>query len=203
MTTDDELLRHQAALQAEAEAVHADLGLDTGLGALGTPVRVGSSALGLMVRRDLDVTVVCPRLDQAVHERVAALGARLALHRRVRQVRLRNDTGAWNEDPDAYPDGLYLGLSYRSPAEGSREGRDWTLDLWFVDDPARQPDLAHLRDLPPRLTPGARAAILRIKHAWAQSPDYGRTVRGWDVYRAVLEDGVRTPEEFGRRRAGA
>ncbi|MFI9298801.1 hypothetical protein ACIG0C_05255 [Kitasatospora aureofaciens] len=29
MTTDEELLRHQAALQAEADAVHADLGLET------------------------------------------------------------------------------------------------------------------------------------------------------------------------------
>ncbi|MEU4300847.1 hypothetical protein [Kitasatospora aureofaciens] len=156
MTTDEELLRHQAALQAEADAVHADLGLDTRLGALGTPVRVGGSALGLMVRRDLDVTVVCPRLDTAAHERVAALGARLAVHERVRQVRLRNDTGAWNEDPDAYPDGLYLGPSYRSPASHSPcppEGRDWTLDLWFVDDPARQPDLAHLRELPPTADP--------------------------------------------------
>ncbi|MFI9158933.1 hypothetical protein [Kitasatospora aureofaciens] len=206
MTTDEELLRHQAALQAEADAVHADLGLDARLGALGTPVRVGGSALGLMVRRDLDVTVVCPRLDTAAHERVAALGARLAVHERVRQVRLRNDTGAWNEDPDAYPDGLYLGLSYRSPASHSHcppEDRDWTLDLWFVDDPARQPDLAHLRDLPPRLTPQARTAILRIKHAWAHSPDYGRTVRSWDVYRAVLDGGVRTPEEFERHRRGA
>ncbi|MFJ9844129.1 hypothetical protein ACIRYZ_27460 [Kitasatospora sp. NPDC101155] len=205
-TTDDDLLRRQAELRAEADAVNADLGLDALLGALGTPVRVGSSALGLMVRRDLDVTVVCPRLDASVHERVAALGARLALHERVRQVRFRNDTGAWNADPGAYPDGLYLGLSYRSPQGRSPGGRspagnDWTLDLWFVDDPDRQPDLAHLRELPPRLTPQTRAAILRIKHAWAQSPEYGRSVRGWDVYRAVLEDGVRSPEEFERRRS--
>ncbi|MEU4115478.1 hypothetical protein AB0F71_13395 [Kitasatospora sp. NPDC028055] len=195
--TDDELLDRQRALQAEADAVHADLGLDALLGALGTPVRVGSSALGLMVRRDLDVTVVCPRLDASVHERVAAAGARLALHERVRQVRLRNDTGAWNEDPAAYPDGLYLGLDHRCPA-----GYDWTLDLWFVDDPDRQPDLAHLRDLPPRLTRQARTAILRIKHAWADRPEYGRSVRSWGIYRAVLDEGVRTPEEFERHRAG-
>ncbi|MFJ9776775.1 hypothetical protein ACIRVF_37015 [Kitasatospora sp. NPDC101157] len=208
MTTDDELLRRQGALQAEADAVHADLDLDERLGALGTPVRVGSSALGLMVRRDLDVTVVCPRLDRAARERVAALGAGLALHERVRQVRWRNDTGAWNEDPGAYPDGLYLGLSYRARAAGARghcpEGpREWTLDLWFVDDPARQPDLAHLRELPPRLTAQARTAILRIKHAVADSPETGRAVRSWEVYRAVLDEGVRTPEEFARRRAGA
>lgn len=200
--TDDELLDQQRALQAEADEVHADLGLDALLGALGTPVRVGSSALGLMVRRDLDVTVVCPRLDASAHERVAAAGARLALHERVWQVRFRNDTGVWNEEPYDYPDGLYLGLNYRSPAGVSQGSRSWTVDLWFVDDPARQPDLAHLHDLPPRLTEQTRMAILRIKDAYAGSPEYGRGVRSWEVYRAVLDEGVRTPEEFERHRTG-
>ncbi|MER7754405.1 hypothetical protein [Kitasatospora sp. NPDC097643] len=194
MTTND-LLRRQDELQAEAGVVHADLGLAALLGGVGDPVRVGSAALGLMVRRDLDVTVVCPRLDAAVHRSVVAIGGQLALHGRVRQVRLRNDTGAWNSAPEAYPDGLYLGLDYRCP-----RGHDWTLDLWFVDEPARQPDLAHLRDLPPRLTPPAREAILRIKHVWAERPEYGRSVRSWDVYRAVLDGGVRTPAEFDQWR---
>lgn len=189
MTT-HQLLRQQDELQAEADEVGKDLDLDESLGRLGDPVRVGSSALGLMVRRDLDVTVVCPRLDAGVHEAVAGTGARLALHERVRQVRLRNDTGAWNTDP-GYPDGLYLGLDYRSP-----RGHRWSLDIWFVDEPDRQPDLTHLRTLPPRLTPEAREAILLIKHAWADSPEYGRGVRSWDVYRSVLDDGVRTVAGF-------
>jgi hypothetical protein len=46
---------------------------------------------------------------------VVAVGARLATHPRIRQVVSRNDTGKWNTDP-AYPDGLYLGLSYRDRA---------------------------------------------------------------------------------------
>jgi hypothetical protein len=123
-------------------------------------------------------------------EAVAQTGARLAVHPRVRQVQFRDDTGVWNTDP-AYPDGLYLGLGYRSP-----QGRDWTLDIWFVDEPERQPDLTHLQAIPPRLTPDLRAAILQIKDAWADSPEYGRSVRSYDVYRSVLDDGVRTPEQF-------
>ncbi|GII25086.1 hypothetical protein Pme01_46830 [Planosporangium mesophilum] len=189
MTT-DELLRQQDELRAEADAISADLHLDELLPAVGDPVRVGSAALGLMVRRDLDVTVVCPALDAATTGAVAQIGARLAVHPRVRQVQFRDDTGVWNTDP-AYPDGLYLGLRYRSP-----QGRDWTLDIWFVDEPERQPDLAHLRVIPPRLTLDLRVAILRIKEAWADSPEYGRTVRSYDVYRSVLDDGVRTPEQF-------
>ncbi|HYN93249.1 MAG TPA: hypothetical protein VES42_05330 [Pilimelia sp.] len=192
MGTNVDLARRQAELQAEAGAVDADLGLTGRLAAVGEPVRVGSAALGLMVRADLDVTVVCPTLAAGTAEAVAQLGARLAVHPRVRQVQLRDDTGDWNTDP-GYPDGLYLGVQYRSP-----QGRDWTLDIWFVDEPDRQPDLAHLRSLPPRLTPDARAAILAIKDGWADRGD----VRSVQVYTAVLDHGVRTPEQFAGWLAG-
>ena len=190
MTTRGDLLKQQEELQAEAGAVGADLRLDEVLSAVGKPVRVGSAALGVMVRRDLDITVVCPALDAALWRDVAQIGAGLAVHARVRQVQFRNDTGAWNIDP-GYPDGLYLGAGYRSA-----RGTDWNLDIWFVDQPEGQPDLAHLKSLPARLTPGARIAILRIKHALADSQETGRRVPSYHVYQAVLDDGVRTLEEF-------
>jgi hypothetical protein len=42
--------------------------------------------------------------------------------------------------------GWYLNVEYH------RIGAEpWFLDLRFVDDPVRQPDLAHRRDLTPRL----------------------------------------------------
>jgi hypothetical protein len=182
-----DLLRQQDALQAEAAVVAGDLQLDALLGPIGQPVRVGSAALGLMVWPDLDITVVCTAL--AV-EPVAAVGARLAAHPRVWQVTFRNDSGAWLTNP-AYPDGLYLGVRYRSPA-----GRDWKLDIWFVDAPERQPDLAHLRSMPAQLSPATRAAILLVKSAWAARPEYGTQVKSVDIYTAVLQDGVRTREDF-------
>lgn len=190
VTSTEELLRKQDALRSAADAVGADLRLDELLSAVGRPVRVGSYALGLMVRRDLDVTVICPKLDPRTLEAVAGIGARLAQHLRVRQVRFRDDTGEWNTDPD-YPDGLYLGVDCRSV-----RGQDWNLDIWFVDEPDRQPDLAHLEALPARLAPDTRAAILGIKQAWADRAEYGSSVKSVDVYRSVLDGGVRTPEQF-------
>ncbi|MEV8108813.1 hypothetical protein AB0Q97_42300, partial [Streptomyces sp. NPDC088135] len=127
MTSTEELLRKQDALRSAADAVGADLRLDELLSAVGRPVRVGSYALGLMVRRDLDVTVICPKLDPRTLEAVAGIGARLAQHQRVRQVRFRDDTGEWNTGPD-YPDGLYLGVDCRSA-----RGQDWNLDIWPQD----------------------------------------------------------------------
>jgi hypothetical protein len=182
-----ELLRQQAELQAEADGVEVDLQLAALLEPLGEPVRVGSAALGLMVWRDLDLTVVCKELAL---EAVAAVGAHLAAHARVRQVTFRNDTGHWNTNP-SYPDGLYLGVEYRSPAR-----HDWKLDIWFVDQPDRQPDLAHLRWIPAQLCPETREAILLIKSGWASRPDYGKRVTSVDIYTAVLTGRVRTREDF-------
>lgn len=182
-----ELFRRQDELQAEALLVREDLRLDEQLSAIGTVVPVGSAALGLMVWRDLDITVICGRLDVA---EVAQAGASLALHDRVNQVLFRNDTGTWNIDP-GYPDGLYLGPRYRTPA-----GDGWNVDIWFVDEPDRQPDLAHVSSLPARLSEVTRASILRVKHDWAAKPEYGKSITSYDIYRAVLDDGVRTPAGF-------
>ena len=178
---DDELLVRQRALQAEADAVLDRLELLPALTTIGRPVRTGSSALGLMVWRDLDLTVVCDQLDA---EAVAALGGRLALHPYVREVTYRNDSGDWNADPAAYPDGLYLRLKAGRP--------EWQLDVWFVDEPDRQPDLGHLESLAPRLTDEARLAILRVKDACWDKPGYS----SYDVYRAVLDHGVQNPEQY-------
>jgi hypothetical protein len=184
---DEQLLARQDRLQAEADLARADLRLDQALSEVGRPVLVGSAALGLMVRRDLDITVVAPVLEMNA---VWRLGARMATHPRVREVVFRNDTGSWNLDL-GYPDGLYLGLRYRSPT-----GKDWTIDLWFVDEPDRQPDLAHLRTLPGRLTPTTRAAIIRIKDSWWNHPKVQPSVSSHDIYSAVLDGDVRTVDQF-------
>jgi hypothetical protein len=183
-----ELLVRQRALQAEAEQVRARLGLDRVLGSVGQPVLVGSAALGLMVWRDVDITVVCQSLDKRP---VLAAATELAAHQDVKTMQFRDDSGRFNQDPQQYPDGLYIGLRFH-PAEMA----EWTLDLWFVDDPARQPDLAHLRALPERLTEDARLAILRIKTRWSARPEYGKSVRSWDIYTAVLDHNVRGTDEF-------
>jgi len=191
MTTNADLFRRERLLQGEAEAVLNDLDLTAALEAVGDPIRTGSSALGVMVKPDIDVTVACAVLDFATFDAVTQLATRLARHERVWQVTFRDDTGSWNAEPAKYPDGLYLQVRYRSAWP-----RDWSLDLWFVDQPERQPDLMHLRTLLPRLTDETRAAILRIKEAWTSRPEYGRSVNGTVIYLAVLDGGVRTLPDF-------
>jgi hypothetical protein len=186
--SDGEILARQAALQAEATAVLDDLDLLARIGAVGTPIRTGSSAYGLMVAPDIDVTTLCRVLDVVtLFDAIRPL----ASHDRVRRLSFRNDTGRWNTDP-AYPDGLYWMVEYIAEA-----GETWNLDLWFLREGTTQFDLEDLRALPPRLTPETRLAILRIKEAVRARPGADR-VRSHLVYEAVLDHGIRTPEAFAR-----
>ena len=183
----EQLISTQANLQSEASRVLEDLGLIARLSTAGEPVLVGSVAMGLMVWRDIDLTVLCPRLDL---DEVFALGAQIASHERVRGLQWRNDTGHWNQDPD-YPDGLFWGVEYRSEA-----GDSWELDVWFIHEDTRQPDMRHLESFLPRLDDETRLAILTIKDVWRRTPLYGREVSSYDCYTAVLDHGVRTVEDF-------
>lgn len=184
---ESKLLLQQKALQDEASEVADELRLYELLSQAGKPVRVGSSALGLMVWRDLDMTVICSRLNQQL---IAQIASELMLHAGVRELKFINDTGVYNTDP-AYPDGLYIGLKYKS-----QQGKEWKMDIWFVDEPERQPDLKHIVTMPEQLTQERREAILQIKSDWASRDEYGKTVRSFDIYTAVLEENIRTPEQF-------
>lgn len=185
--TGNELVTRQLELQHEANTVADELNIDELLSSAGEPVRVGSAALGLMVWRDLDITVVCSKLDIAA---VTQIASELIVRQGVRELRFLNDSGAWNTDPN-YPDGFYIGLKYKAG-----NGMDWTLDIWFVDEPDKQPDLKHIRTMPDRLTPELRESILSIKNFWASRVEYGNEVKSYDIYRAVLDDNVRTLMQF-------
>ena len=182
------ILDRQKQLQKEADEVVELLGLEPMLTRIGRPVRVGSSAMGLMVSRDIDITVICERLDADTLKGFSEIGAKLMqLDKHVVCVRFRNDTGPWNAAPGVYPDGLYLWLSLCTS-----DGCEWTVDIWVVDQPEKQPDLTHLRTLMPRITDEHREVILRIKQELVDRECCaGARVSSALVYDAVIDKGIR------------
>ncbi len=170
-----------------SEEIRKSLDLEKLLSSLGTPHLVGSAALDLMVWPDLDLTVVVKKIDICM---LYTAGMELAKHKNVRQMTFRNDTGKWNDDPVKYPDGIYWGIDYRD------NQYKWKLDIWFVEDESKQPDLRHLTEILPRLTQETREAIINIKKEWINRPEYGNKVTSYSIYIAVLDKGVRTIEDF-------
>jgi hypothetical protein len=180
--TPEELFAEQRRLQSEAASVIKDLKLLDLLDLAGVPRLVGSLATGLMVWRDIDCTVSCERLDIST---VMTIASRLLEHPKVVGLDVRKDTGDWNRDPATYPDGLLLEVDYRSD-------ESWELDIWFIDEPERQPDLGHVDWLRERLTDESRATILDLKRRMYGKPSYS----SYRIYEAVLEHGVETLAEY-------
>lgn len=184
----EELLRRQAALQAEAREVLADLALFDCLRTAGSVEQVGSSVSGLMAWRDLDLSVTGPGMTA---ERAWAAVRPLLIHPQVVQVLYRQETGERSPTGRAADERFYYVLRYLRG-----EAVEWKIDvsLWLLDGPrglAQQ-----LEELARRLTDETRLAILRIKERWHRLPGYPDEVGGVDIYEAVLDHGVRTPQEF-------
>jgi hypothetical protein len=184
------LLERQDALQAEANRLVELLELPAMLGRVGRFERLGSSVSGLMVWRDLDLGVSCGRLSP---ERAWETMVPLAAHPRTTRLSYRNEMGRL-APPELRGHGRY----YFVVRHQTETGEEWKIDvsLWSPESPPGP--LGHAEQMRRRLTPETRLAILWIKDTWYGVPSYPELVGGMDIYEAVLEHGVRTPEQFGR-----
>jgi hypothetical protein len=174
-----DLVVRQLALQARARDVLASVAR------LGPLSVTGSFVSGLMVWRDLDVMLLGGP-SYSPHDVLDLLH---------RAVDIPGMTGFHYADE-------------RGPCSPTGERRDeryhvpmtldgWRIDLsiWLYDDHAHV--TAWHEALRERLTDEQRLAILRIKDVWHRRPEYPDEVSGFEIYSAVLEHGVRTPDEFG------
>jgi hypothetical protein len=177
-----DLLGRQEQLQREAEGVVADLDLVALLGRIGRVRVIGSAASGLMVWRDLDISVH----TSATRDEVADVVRELVAHPEVADLHF---FGPHTPSGQAKDQRYYAVLHYR----------DWKVDLslWTGAGPSGGfSDAAALRG---RLDDETRLAILTIKDHWCRLDEYPDVVSGVDVYDAVLNHGVRTVEEFRAR----
>ena len=145
----------------------------------GSPVIVGAVRMGLVVALDIDVEIYSddPRIEHGFQ-----IMSELAVLPGVWKIRFSNElTG-----PDQ---GLYWQIRYRDQV-----GDVWKIDNWLI---ARDHPHAHWAEefadaMQKALTDQTRCAILEIKEALLGEAG----ARGIDIYRAVLEGGVRRPAEF-------
>jgi hypothetical protein len=187
---DQELLARQAALQVEGAEVLAGLDLGSLFGDIGPVLVVGSYVSGLMCWRDLDVVVLggvefSPANVLDLLKRVVELPGFAGLTYRDERGE-RCPTGEARDERYHVPFDLDVG-----------QGR-WRIDLSVFLRDLHDHVAAwheHVRDT---ITDQQRLAVLRIKDVWHRLPSYPDQVSGWEIYTAVLRDGVRTPEQFGR-----
>lgn len=183
--TVDELVVRQAWLQEQARALIEERKLLEIVAVVGTPTIVGSFRMGLMVWPDVDITVATagmPDLDKAL-EAVRRLMKEAGARRMTITDRRAKANGS-------LPAGIYLGPDLE------RDGLAWQIDIWLVEAADATERLAFADRTMGRLTPEHRRAILAIKQVAAASDVYHRGVSSVDIYTAVLDHGVATPDEF-------
>ena len=185
-----ELLARADALQAEAATVVADLGLLAQLGQYGEVVALGSSVSGLMTWRDIDFSVYTPGLTA---EGVWTVLRPYLIDERLEAFTFRSFAGTRNPTADTTQERYYVVLYVEAVP-----GAVWKIDisLWLNESKAFQG--VETEQIRRRLTAETRLAILWIKDVWRTKPEYPQVVGGVDIYRAVLDYGVRTPAEFDR-----
>ena len=186
LTTDQELLVRADSLMREAGIVLANLSLLERLTAAGRPIRIGSSAAGVMIVPDLDIGVLCANLDSA---RICETLQPLFDHPNVKRLNFIDERGMLQSMPGSENEGIYCGVRYLS------DGTAWKIDVWFFPENAPRPEFA-IRDRLLAASPEERLAILHIKDELMHQDRYGHDVHGIDVYRAVLDCGSRSIGEF-------
>lgn len=177
----DEVIRWGADRQVQAERIIRALDLPGRWSQYGEPIVVGAVAHGLVGKPDIDLEVFCerPRIEDGF-----AVVSALALQPGVWKVRFSNEL----DGPDC---GLYWQLRYRDPGSATQEV--WKIDMWLLGHDCPGPVARDLIEPMRRaLTTETRAAILAIKRDTLAELD----VHGIDVYRAVLDDGVRDTAHF-------
>jgi hypothetical protein len=185
---DNELDARQSALQAEAAVLLDELDRSKIFAEFAALEVMGSYISGLMCRRDLDVGVLVGA-DYAPGD-VLRLISRLVEFPGVIGFDYRD------ERADRSPTGLIKDERYHLPVLIERATGIWRLDLalWLHD--IHDNVTAWHQSLRNSITSEQRAAVLRIKDVWYELPSYPDQIGGFEVYTAVINDGVRTPEQF-------
>lgn len=180
---DNDLLKTSSEKREKALAILAELELMARWGRFGRPVLVGAVSYGLVMDADIDMEIYCENLRIA--DGFQVLGECAASCRRITNADFENHL----YDPDS---ALYWKLNYRDD-----NGLLWKIDMWSAPSDYPLPRSETIVEPMKRaLTDETRAAILRLKHARATND----TLKCFsiDLYRAVLDDGVRDEAGFAR-----
>lgn len=181
-----DLEKQNSIIVTEANGILYDGGLLGILGKYGSPSVTGSYILGLMAWRDLDIYL---ESNEMTVGRFFQLGADVASGMRPQRMNFRNEF--LGRTP-----GLPLGFYWGVYVSGAALPVEWKIDIWAIDSEQLKTFQKSMSDLKVRITDESRQAILEIKNQFWRHPEYHKKFASVDIYRAVLEENVRSVREF-------
>lgn len=181
----EDLLKRQNDLQKEAYEVLQELDLINILSIYGKPEIVGSLATGLMTWRDIDIEVIKEINEDKYWEIVRKL-----FHTpHYKRLFVANFLKSINPNT---PKGFHVCIE-----EYGKTDDRWNIDIWFFSprNPNEKNFNAWIKD---KITDENRPIILSIKNKISNNPKYKKEIFSIDVYKAVIENGVKNLDDFKR-----
>ncbi len=176
----EQILAESASRRAEAIEILSDLRLLDLWRRFGRPVLVGAVAYDLVLDCDIDIEVYCPSLK--IEDGFKVLSDLCQRSDIVKGCSFQNHLG----DQDR---ALYWQISI------VKDGTPWKVDMWSAPEDYPLPRSEHLvGPMIGALTEETKNAILSLK--WHKRIDQDIKCLSIDIYRAVMDGGVRTPSEL-------
>lgn len=170
-------------LQKEGYEILKEMKLMEYLANFGNPQIVGSLALGLMTWPDIDIELVKEIREDEYWKMVKYIFQQSNL----KGIFIMDYRSSLNPNT---PKGLYIGVRYYG-----KQKSPWKIDIWFL--PKRDPNVENLNEwIKNVLKDEHRLPILEIKHALSSHPKYTKEIFSVDIYRAVIERGIKNIEQF-------
>lgn len=181
------LLEESRSIKATADKILSESRLVETLSRYGTAKIAGSYALDVMLRPDIDLYVIAPTYEW---KDMKALMNELMDQRYFSEIAFLN----WIDFPAE--DRVSIRGYYFQPCRWVNDVF-WKLDVWLIT-----PEFDRGAELTSKFAkllavhPEKRENILIIKKAMCRDGKYEKGVDGQCIYKAVLEDGIETEEEF-------
>jgi hypothetical protein len=188
---ENSVIREAGGWRERADSLLERSGLEALLGQHGEVHFSGSYAYDLMMTPDIDIHVVIQGLTRESAVRVLSAAAASEQWATITFAD-RADDRFRPETFDGSPRGYYIGLA-TDVGEAT-----WRVDVWLLDAARYSGDTWGPRMA--AITDEERAAILTIKAARNQGNISATAV---EIYRAVLDEGLRTVEEVASKTSGS
>jgi hypothetical protein len=181
-------LENSKVLCKTAKAIINETHVIDSLLELGKVEIIGSLRLEVMYRRDIDLFVLSNVIDKAQAQEITKKFIESGLFQTVGFA----DYQTFPEDD--MPLGFYWELIV------IKDGEKWKLDVWYLkpDEKYTHMVLDAINTFEPLLStyPEKKETILKIKEAYFNGTKYKDNVKSLDIYKAVLEGGINSVEEF-------
>jgi len=184
----NDLIKNSQDLYEEASKILEKTKVVEIFSELGKIEIIGSVRLKLLYRFDIDLLVISDDIDKNKAQAIT----KQFLDSGIFQTVALADYQTFPADD--MPLGFYWELII------SHEEKNWKFDVWYLRPGERYTDLvlSSIKRFEKALSesPAKAETILKIKEAYFDGVKYKDKVKSFDIYTAVLENGVNSVEEF-------